>query len=71
MAPASFDRDEITKSLQKVIRDNQCGPIFLRLAWHDAGTYDVETNTGGPRACQRFDAGESTHGANNGLKIAR
>jgi catalase (peroxidase I) len=70
-ATATFSRAEVTKSLNKLIRDKQCGPILLRLAWHDAGTYDIKTNTGGPRACQRFDVGESTHAANNGLAIAR
>ena len=45
-------------------------PIFsffqVRLSWHDAGTYDAATNTGGPTAAMRF-APVSLHGANNGL----
>lgn len=43
-----------------------CHPILVRLAWHDAGTYDVVTKTGGPRAAMRFAKGESQHGANAG-----
>lgn len=42
---------------------------MLRLAWHDAGTYDVNTKTGGPNGSIRFEE-EYTHAANAGLKIA-
>ena len=27
--------------------DGSYGPVFVRLAWHAAGTYDKATNTGG------------------------
>lgn len=37
--------------------------------WHDAGTYDASTRTGGPNGSIRSER-EYTHGANNGLKIA-
>lgn len=37
--------------------------------WHDAGTYDVKTKTGGPDGSIRNEQ-EYTHSANNGLKIA-
>ena len=47
------------------------GPVLVRLAWHSAGTYDVNTKTGGSDgATMRFDP-EASHGANGGLKIAR
>ncbi|KAJ9549186.1 hypothetical protein OSB04_021729 [Centaurea solstitialis] len=42
---------------------------MLRLAWHDAGTYDVNTKTGGPNGSIRTEE-EYSHGSNNGLKIA-
>lgn len=42
---------------------------MLRLAWHDAGTYDVNTKTGGPNGSIRNEE-EFSHGSNNGLKIA-
>ena len=47
----------------------QCGPIFIRLSWHDAGVYSAGAKTGGcPNAAMRFtDAGEGTFGANAGL----
>lgn len=32
------------------------GPVFVRLAWHCAGTYDKATNTGGSNgATMRYD----------------
>lgn len=37
--------------------------------WHDAGTYDARTKTGGPNGSIRNEA-ELKHGSNNGLKIA-
>ena len=37
--------------------------------WHDAGTYDVKTKTGGANGSIRFEE-EYTHGSNAGLKIA-
>lgn len=46
-------------------------PLMVRLSWHDAGTYEMSSNTGGPRAVMRFNSGESKHGANAGLQIAR
>jgi len=46
-------------------------PLMVRLSWHDAGTYEAKSNTGGPRACMRFSGGEAAHGANAGLDIAR
>jgi L-ascorbate peroxidase len=43
-----------------------CHPILVRLAWHDAGTYDVVSKTGGPRAAMRHAEGESKHASNTG-----
>mgnify|MGYP004718102193 FL=1 len=42
--------------------------IFL-CRWHDAGTYDAKTKTGGPNGSIRNEV-ELKHAANNGLKIA-
>ena len=38
-------------------------------SWHDAGTYDVSTKTGGPNGSIRNQE-EYSHGSNNGLKKA-
>lgn len=37
--------------------------------WHSAGTYDVQTKSGGPFGTMRLKA-EQDHTANNGLDIA-
>lgn len=42
----------------------------LRFAWHDAGTWDPTTKTGGPNGSLRFDK-ELAHGANTGLSPVR
>lgn len=43
--------------------------VLFVCRWHDAGTYDVSTKTGGPNGSIRNEE-EYTHGANSGLKIA-
>ena len=58
------------QDLVELIRTKNCGPILIRLSWHDAGTYDARDNSGGPQACMRFPMGEIDHAANAGLKIA-
>ena len=61
--------DKARRELRAFIANKNCAPIMLRLAWHDAGTYDVNTKTGGPNGSIR-NAEEYSHGSNNGLKIA-
>ncbi|CAI9104741.1 OLC1v1003478C1 [Oldenlandia corymbosa var. corymbosa] len=61
--------DKARRDLRALISNKNCAPIMLRLAWHDAGTYDVNTKTGGPNGSIRNDE-ELAHSANNGLKIA-
>ena len=61
--------DKARRDLRALIAYKNCAPIMLRLAWHDAGTYDVNTKTGGPNGSIRNQE-EYSHGANNGLKIA-
>ncbi|KAK8673296.1 hypothetical protein V6N13_111642 [Hibiscus sabdariffa] len=57
------------RDLRALISSKNCAPIMLRLAWHDAGTYDAKTKTGGPNGSIRYDH-ELKHGANSGLKTA-
>lgn len=61
--------EKARRDLRALISSKNCAPIMLRLAWHDAGTYDVNTKTGGPNGSIRNEH-ELSHGANNGLKIA-
>ncbi|KAJ4715993.1 Ascorbate peroxidase [Melia azedarach] len=61
--------DKARRDLRALIAQKNCAPIMLRLAWHDAGTYDVNTKTGGPNGSIRNEE-EYSHGANSGLKIA-
>ncbi|CEM12648.1 unnamed protein product [Vitrella brassicaformis CCMP3155] len=53
--------------LAKLINETNCHPIMVRLAWHDAGTYDCKTAVGGANGSIRFEP-EINHGANAGLK---
>ncbi|KAJ3330259.1 hypothetical protein HDU76_006083 [Blyttiomyces sp. JEL0837] len=69
IAPVS-EYEAAKAEILALVEEKGCHPILLRLAWHDAGTYDAETKTGGPNASMRF-APVSLHGANNGLAIAR
>eukprot|EP00730_Choanoeca_flexa_P001250 TRINITY_DN10551_c0_g1_i1.p1 TRINITY_DN10551_c0_g1~~TRINITY_DN10551_c0_g1_i1.p1 ORF type:complete len:329 (+),score=63.64 TRINITY_DN10551_c0_g1_i1:761-1747(+) len=63
----------LRKDIEKMIDSKNCHPIMLRLAWHDAGTYDKEggpfPSCGGANGSIRFDT-ELKHGANAGLSKA-
>ncbi|KAH0978010.1 hypothetical protein GBA52_027729 [Prunus armeniaca] len=75
MASLLVDKEylkEIEKArcdLRALIYSRSCAPLMLRLAWHDAGTYDAKTKTGGPNGSIRTEE-EYSHGSNNGLKKA-
>lgn len=59
----------VRRNLRALISSKSCAPIMLRLAWHDAGTYDAKTKTGGPNGSIRNEV-ELEHAANKGLKTA-
>ncbi|XP_050384093.1 L-ascorbate peroxidase 2, cytosolic [Argentina anserina] len=61
--------EKCKRKLRGLIAEKHCAPIVLRIAWHSAGTFDVETKTGGPFGTIR-DPAELTHEANKGLDIA-
>ncbi|GMN48720.1 hypothetical protein TIFTF001_017888 [Ficus carica] len=61
--------DKARRDLRALISSRNCAPLMLRLAWHDAGTYDAKLKTGGPNGSIRNEE-EYTHGSNNGLKKA-
>lgn len=54
-----------------LLKEKNCGPVMVRLAWHDSGTFDVNIKEAWPKAggaigSIRF-APEINHGANAGL----
>lgn len=62
------------KMVDAIIDKKNCGPILVRLAWHDSGTYDANVKgdwpaAGGAIASIRFSP-EIQHGANAGLTNA-
>lgn len=61
---------DVRAALNSLYKETPCMPIMVRLAWHDAGTYNAADGTGGANATIRFEP-ESKHGANNGLSVAR
>ncbi|KAF2137598.1 class II peroxidase [Aplosporella prunicola CBS 121167] len=72
--PGDYDavrQDIVTLLHQPEYDDGSAGPILVRLAWHSAGTYDAETDTGGSNgAGMRWEA-EGGDPANAGLQHAR
>lgn len=51
--------------------DGSYGPVFVRLAWHNAGTYDKTSKTGGSEGAGMRYSNEASWGANAGLDVAR
>jgi catalase (peroxidase I) len=67
------DLATVRSALTDLIATKKCGPILVRLAWHDSGTWDKDIKTGGPRGCMRLqgEKSEANFGANAGLEVAR
>ncbi|CAH8344928.1 unnamed protein product [Eruca vesicaria subsp. sativa] len=61
--------EKTRRDLRALISSRNCAPIMLRLAWHDAGTYDVQKKTGGPNGSIRFKE-ELNRPHNKGLEKA-
>lgn len=59
--------EAIKSDIANLVKEKGCGPILIRLSWHDAGVYKAGAG-GCPNAAMRFqDGGEGTFGANAGL----
>lgn len=80
-AAAPADWEGVRKEVLKILEDDSYvdssydgahpGPLLLRLAWHSAGTFCKQTNTGGSNgATMRFQP-EISWGANAGLDKAQ
>lgn len=65
----TLNYDTLVKEIEDLVKEKNCGPILIRLSWHDAGVFSSGALSGGcPNAAMRFtDAGEGTFGANAGL----
>ena len=70
------DFGAVRASIKKLLHqpeydDGSAGPVLVRLAWHSAGTYDVDSDSGGSNgAGMRYEA-EGGDPANAGLQHAR
>merc|ERR1719464_64043 len=67
------DIDSAQSMIEGIIKEKNCGPVFVRLAWHDSGTFDISLTdseewpkAGGAIGSIRFDP-EINHSANAGL----
>jgi L-ascorbate peroxidase len=74
MKVSKADLDGAQEMIDGLLMEKNCGPIMVRLAWHDSGTYDDSIKTewptaGGAIASIRFEP-EILHGANAGLSGA-
>lgn len=70
-APAKLDWAGLGEKIEEVIEKNDAGPLFVRLAWHAAGTYSKYNKDGGSMGATMRYSPESEHGANAGLDKAR
>eukprot|EP00442_Polarella_glacialis_P035964 CAMPEP_0115159726 /NCGR_PEP_ID=MMETSP0227-20121206/70404_1 /TAXON_ID=89957 /ORGANISM="Polarella glacialis, Strain CCMP 1383" /LENGTH=395 /DNA_ID=CAMNT_0002571533 /DNA_START=78 /DNA_END=1265 /DNA_ORIENTATION=- len=59
----------LIQDLENLVRTKKCGPIFIRLSWHDAGVFSTGKLSGGcPNAAMRLaGGGEAAFDANAGL----
>lgn len=57
------------RDLAELIQSTRCNPILLRIAFHDACTYDRRAKTGGAVGATHFQAVRD-HPANAGLPVA-
>eukprot|EP00440_Ansanella_granifera_P004776 gb/GFBE01005181.1/.p1 GENE.gb/GFBE01005181.1/~~gb/GFBE01005181.1/.p1 ORF type:complete len:396 (+),score=107.78 gb/GFBE01005181.1/:1-1188(+) len=62
----ALNYDFLIKDIEKLVEVKQCGPILVRLSWHDAGVFNGVN--GCPNAAMRLPGGgEHDFGANAGL----
>lgn len=62
-----FTYDYLVADIENLVNTHGCGPILIRLSWHDAGVYK-EGQGGCPNAAMRFtDGGEGKFAGNAGL----
>lgn len=63
---------DVKKEIAEILDDDETvGPFFMRLAWHCAGSYQKDDNSGGSNGATMRFAPEADHGGNAGLGLAR
>ncbi|KAI0477412.1 heme peroxidase [Xylariaceae sp. FL0804] len=74
--PTAEQLEAVRQSIREIMHqpeydDESAGPILVRLAWHSAGTYCQETDTGGSNGAGMRYEEEGGDPANAGLQHAR
>lgn len=69
MPPAPEELDKVRAEISELVDKRKIAPLFLRLAFHDAFTYDSGSSTGGANGSIRNDK-ELRHAGNEGLSTA-
>ena len=69
MPPALEELDKIRAEISELVDQRKIAPLFLRLAFHDAFTYDSGSSTGGANGSIRTEK-ELRHAGNEGLSTA-
>lgn len=72
----SVDYEAVKESIRDIITDydyddGSYAPVFLRLAWHQSGTYCSKSKTGGSNGSTMRFPKERGYGANAGLHLAQ
>jgi len=72
----AVDYNAVRKAIADLLKDKNhddgsWGPIFVRLAWHAAGTYDKADRSGGSTGAGMRYSPEKDWDANKGLQLAR
>lgn len=76
LAKEPVDYEAVKEAIRNLLEDEShddgsYGPTFVRLAWHNAGTYDKKTGLGGSEGAMMRFKEEGGWGANAGLDKAR
>jgi len=67
-----FDVECVRRDIEELITNNMpLGPMFVRLAWHEAGSWDSHKKDGAPNSASMRFRPECNYGGNKGLNVPR